>query len=60
MEESPIMCPPGTGRLHQAMAMESRYVPTPKEGAVMKLLVAIRNRMSANQSLKSKAWYLWY
>ncbi|MET7681595.1 MULTISPECIES: tryptorubin family RiPP precursor [unclassified Streptomyces] len=26
----------------------------------MKLLFAIRNKVSARQSLKSKAWYLWY
>jgi len=26
----------------------------------MKLLFAIRNKVSAHKSLKSKAWYIWY
>ncbi|MFI0805844.1 tryptorubin family RiPP precursor [Streptomyces echinatus] len=34
--------------------------PSPRGGAVMKLLFAIRNRVAANKSLKANAWYLWY
>ncbi|MEV0642107.1 MULTISPECIES: tryptorubin family RiPP precursor [Streptomyces] len=26
----------------------------------MKLLFAVRNRVLARQSLKTKAWYIWY
>jgi hypothetical protein len=29
-------------------------------GAVMKLLFAIRNKVSAQKSLKASAWYIWY
>ncbi|MEU8034460.1 tryptorubin family RiPP precursor [Streptomyces sp. NPDC049099] len=37
-----------------------RDVSTLKGGAVMKLLFAIRNKVSAQKSLKASAWYFWY
>jgi hypothetical protein len=37
-----------------------RDISTLKGGAVMKLLFAIRNKVSAQKSLKASAWYFWY
>ncbi|MGW3010196.1 tryptorubin family RiPP precursor [Streptomyces sp. NPDC001219] len=39
---------------------EVRGVSTRKGGVVMKLLFAIRNKVSAQKSLKASAWYFWY
>ncbi|WP_158690402.1 tryptorubin family RiPP precursor [Streptomyces sp. PsTaAH-124] len=37
----------------------SRATPNRKESA-MKLLFAVRNKVSARKSLKASAWYIWY
>ncbi|MEV7128602.1 tryptorubin family RiPP precursor [Streptomyces sp. NPDC093260] len=34
--------------------------PPPEGGAVMKLLFAVRNKVTARKSLKASAWYIWY
>ncbi|MFJ6787696.1 tryptorubin family RiPP precursor [Streptomyces angustmyceticus] len=39
---------------------EVRDISTQKGGAVMKILFAIRNKVSAQKSLKASAWYFWY
>ncbi|WP_220378314.1 tryptorubin family RiPP precursor [Streptomyces alanosinicus] len=37
-----------------------RDISTLEGGVVMKLLFALRNKVSAQKSLKASAWYFWY
>ncbi|MEU5092524.1 tryptorubin family RiPP precursor [Streptomyces sp. NPDC021356] len=34
--------------------------PHQRGNALMKLLFAVRNKVSARKSLKASAWYIWY